>query len=266
MIEVNPTTGATRRVVGGAFSTPGGLAMAMREGREILIVAESNGYRWVDPTTGNVTRSKYNMAFGSSTGVAANDHVIALTNARMGFVQIIDRAANTLLRDMRELKAPYGAVILGDDDIVVADYTSNSVVRIAGGIVTRVATNLAGPVGMAMAEPNAVYVAERSAGVISRILLSDGSREEIVNGLSGPEGVNVLPDGRLVVAEVDGRRVTVIDAKTKARNVIATDLPLGWPISRAPVGMPSGLAVGRDGAIYINCDGDNSIRKIARTN
>jgi sugar lactone lactonase YvrE len=265
VMAVNPATGATRRVTGGAFSTPGGLAMAMRDGRETLVVADSTGYRFVDVSTGAVTRSPFSMQQGSSTNVAADERFIVTTNARMGFAQKINRADGKLMRDVRELKAPYGAAILANGDVMIADYTTGTLIRVGETTLTVVAENLRGPVGLTLEGDEVVYVSERAAGVISRVDLGTKDRREVAKGLQGPEGIALMDDGRLVVAEADGKRVSLVDAARGTTRVIVPDIPFGFPISRAPVGMPSSVAVGRDGAIYVNADGDNSIRKIVRT-
>jgi hypothetical protein len=43
--------------------------------------------------------------------------------------------------------------------------------------------------------------------------------------------------------------------------VIARDLPVGQMFTRtpAPVFMPTGVAAGDDGTIYVSCDRDNSV-------
>jgi DNA-binding beta-propeller fold protein YncE len=264
VIAIDPRSGATRRVAGGAFSTPGGLAIATQDGREVLIVADSTGYRFVDPATGVVTRSPFSMRQGSSTDVAADARFIVATNARMGFVQKIHRATGKLIRDVRDLKAPYGAAILADGDVLVADYTAGTISRIDDAKIVTMAEGLRGPVGLAMDGADGVFVGERGAGMIVRLDLKTGTRRKIARDLRGPEGIALLPDGRIAVAEADANRVSIFDPATGRAAVIADNIPFGFPISRAPVGMPSSVAVGRDGAIYVNADGDNSIRKISK--
>lgn len=264
VIAVDPSTGASRRIVGGEFSTPGGMKMVMLDGRETLIVADSTGYRFVDPADGKVTRPRFDMGVGASLDVAASDDVIAMTDVRFGRVYKIDRRTRKLLQDVRDLKGPYGVLILEDGDLLVADYLAGALVRVGEKTNSVVAQDLRGPVGLVLVAPDAVYVSENTSGTLTRVDLETGAKREVAADLQHPEGLALMKDGRLVIAEAGARRVVAIDLHTQQRSVLASDLPPPIAALRtpSPVGMPTGVAVGRDGAIYISSDGDNSIRKI----
>jgi sugar lactone lactonase YvrE len=94
-----------------------------------------------------------------------------------------------------------------------------------------------------------------------RIDPASGTREVLASGLAQPEGIAVLPDGSIAVAEVGARRLSVIGARGGRPRVIARDLPVGQMFTRtpAPVFMPTGVAAGDDGTIYVSCDRDNSV-------
>lgn len=264
VIAVDPSTGASRRIVGGEFSTPGGMKMAVLDGRETLIVADSTGYRFVDPADGKVTRPRFDMGVGASLDVAASDDVIAMTDVRFGRVYKIDRRTRKVLQDVRDLKGPYGVLILEGGDLLVADYLAGTLVRVGEKANSVVAQDLHGPVGLVLAAPDAVYVSENTSGTLTRVDLTTGTKREVAADLQHPEGLALMKDGRLVIAEAGARRVVAIDLHTQQRSVLASDLPPPVAALRtpSPVGMPTGVAVGRDGAIYISSDGDNSIRKI----
>lgn len=267
VIAVDPSTGASRRIVGGEFSTPGGMKIAMLDGRETLIVADSTGYRFVDPIDGKVTRPRFDMSVGASLDVAASDDVIAASDVRFGRVYKLDRRTRKLLQDVRDLKGPYGLLILEGGDLLVADYLAGTLVRIGEKAKSVVAQDLRGPVGLVLAAPDAVYVSENTSGTLTRVDLKTGSKREMAADLQHPEGVALMKDGRLAIAEAGARRVVALDLHTQQRSVLASDLPPPVAALRtpSPVGMPTGVAVGRDGAIYISSDGDNSIRKIVVT-
>ena len=130
------------------------------------------------------------------------------------------------------------------------------------------AHGLNGPVGLAWAGPAAVYVTETLAGRVARVNLDDGSKIIISTGLAEPEGLTVLTDGRIAVVEVGAQRLIAIDpAIDPARGaveVLARGLPVGNPVARAPapVYVPSGVAQGADGSLYLTGDRDNSILKL----
>jgi glucose/arabinose dehydrogenase len=71
------------------------------------------------------------------------------------------------------------------------------------------------------------------------------------------------PWGSFIVAESAARRLVEIDADGK-RRVVAENLPIG--LAGGP-GMPppyvvTGVAVGRDGSVYMSADGNNAIYRI----
>ena len=81
---------------------------------------------------------------------------------------------------------------------------------------------------------------------MSQINVATGARQVVADGLAGPEGIDVGPDGRLFVAEVGQKRVVAIDPATGAKTVIASNLDIGLPpYPGGPPGLvPTGVAVG----------------------
>jgi gluconolactonase len=63
---------------------------------------------------------------------------------------------------------------------------------------------------------------------------------EVASGLRFPEGPVVMPDGSIVVVEINAGRVTRIDPASGAKTTIAEGL-----------GGPNGLALGPDGMLYL---------------
>ena len=103
---------------------------------------------------------------------------------------------------------------------------------------------------MAQGPGNLIYVTEiagrRGA---SRSMSRTGARKVVADGLAGPEGIDVGPDGRLYVAEVGQKRVVAIDPATGAKTVIASNLDIGLaPFPGGPPALvPTGVAVGEIG-------------------
>lgn len=268
IVVVDPSSGATRRLVGGEFATPGGLALAVLDGREVLAVADSTGYRFVDAETGAVTRPRFDFRVGASLDIAMSDSIIATTDARLGRVQRINRRTRELLQEVRDLRNPYGVLILAGGDLLVAEYGAGNLVRIGVNSSSIVATGLRGPVGLASLDAQTVLVTENTSGRILRVDLRNGNTRQVATGLMGPEGIAIIGRSDVVVAEGKTGRVLQINLRDGRQRELARDLPLAQSAVLTPedVGMPTGIAASRDGSIYISCGGDNSIRRIVQIN
>ncbi|MEO8559498.1 MAG: hypothetical protein ABI439_10580, partial [Rhodospirillales bacterium] len=130
-----------------------------------------------------------------------------------------------------------------------------------------IAKDLAGPVAMVSAGPDAVYVSEIDSGSIVRINLANGAKTVVAANLKGPEGLDVAPDGRIVVAEVGLRRVVAIDPKADPKRppvVLASNLAIGLDGNKVgvPQYVPTGVAVSKSGVVYVSSDIKNAIYKL----
>ena len=97
-----------------------------------------------------------------------------------------------------------------------------------------------------------------------QIDVATGARKVVADGLAGPEGIDVGPDGRLFIAEVGQKRVVAIHPETGAKAVIASNLDIGVPTYNGgpPALVPTGVAVGRSGAVYVTSDIRNALYKL----
>jgi len=118
---------------------------------------------------------------------------------------------------------------------------------------------------MAQGAGNLVYITETAAGAVTQIDLASGARKVVTDGLAGPEGIDVGPDGKLYIAEVGQRRVVSIDPATGDKKVIASNLDIGLPAypGGPPALIPTGVAVGKTGTIYVTSDTRNAIYKLS---
>ncbi len=105
---------------------------------------------------------------------------------------------------------------------------------------------------------------ESGAGRLLRIELASGAPTIVADGLAQPEGIAVMADGRLAVAEVGLRRLVAVDPADGGIVVLARDLPVGDPRAntRAPLHLLTGVAEGADGSLYVTGDRDNSVLKL----
>ena len=133
---------------------------------------------------------------------------------------------------------------------------------------TVVIDKLVGPYGLTWAGNDAVYLSEVFAGMISRIDLKTGQKTVIASGLKFPEGIDTAPDGKIIVAEVGLKQLISIDPASGAVTKIAGGLKIGFPGTPGllPSGIPTGVGVSSDGAIYVTSDIENAIYKFTPVN
>jgi len=263
IVAIDPANGAQRSIVQGRFAAPGGLAFARRDGRATLLVADAMGWREVDVATGVVTMRPFDLLANGSSTIAVSANHIVLGYVRRPSVTVLDRQSGAVQRSFKGFQQPMGVVALDDGTIFVVDYGSGELQQLAATGDGRrvVASGLSGPVGLARDARGRLLVSEATSGRLLRVDPASGAREVLASGLAQPEGIAVLPDGTIAIAEVGARRLSLVGARGGRPRVIASDLPVGQMFTRtpAPVFMPTGVAAGDDGTIYVSCDRDNSL-------
>ena len=262
----NPATNELRTLTSGKLAVPGGIKV---EGDQ-LWVADLFGFRQVDLRSGEV-RDLFRMhATGSqmeypfALGLSAQSFV--LTSWFTGTAQVIDRASLATRTMIHGLKAPVDAVFMPDGSLAIAELASGNVVRASGtGYAERsvIAQGLAGPVQMILARDGMLYVTE-AGGNLVRIDPANGSKTVVASQLALPEGLAQTPWGTIVVAESAARRLSEIDIAANTRRTIADNLPIGLAggPGMPPMYVPTGVAVGADGAVYVSADGNNAIYRV----
>ncbi|EPX63785.1 NHL repeat domain protein [Cystobacter fuscus DSM 2262] len=205
------------------------------------------------------------MTFPMNVSLSAK-HVV-LSSAYLASVQVLERATGDILRTLPNTNGVQGALELPDGTLLVAEAATGRLVKVdaaepAG--TTVLAEGLKGPVGLAAdteAEEPGVYVTEVRSGNVTRVRLSDGARRTVAKGLKAPEGIARHPDGGLIVAEVGRKQLVRIDPATGRSTVLARNLRIGLPESEGlpPGYLPTGVAVGRSGTIYLTSDMESAL-------
>ena len=260
----NPASGELRLLTGGQLSVPGGIKL---DG-DTLWVADLFAFREVNIKSGAVKdvfrMQSSDMEYPFAVGLSAKQ--FALSSWFTGSVQIIDRATRKTVTTIHGLKAPMDTLFLDDGSLVFAEIATGEVTRASGADFKErkvIAKGLAGPVQMMVGKDGALYVTE-AAGNLTRINLADGSKTVVADKLALPEGVAQTPWGTFIVAETAARRLVEIDPANGSRRTVADNLPIGLEAGPGlpPPYVPTGVAVGSDGVIYMSADRNNAIYKI----
>lgn len=270
--EVDAETGAAKQLISGKLALPGGIGVVSDGGKDTIYVADVFAYRTVDGASGEVSETSRMHADGVTleypmSATAKGDDVL-LSSWFTGTVQVIDRRSGKTKEMLHGFKAPHDAIKLDDGSILVNELGSKSLIRASGEHGkdrTVLIAGLEGPVGLVGGPKGAVYVTEAFAGQVSRVE-SNGQKTVVAKDLKMPEGIALAPDGKLVVAEVDAKRLIAIDPQDGKVTEIAGNLPIGMPAAPGglPTNIPTGVGVGATGTIYFSSDVENAIYKVVK--
>jgi sugar lactone lactonase YvrE len=267
--RVDAATGAVTPVVKGKIAAAADLAIA-HDGDQTLHLADVFSYRQVNAATGAV-ETKLRM-FGDvlsyPSGVGVGPKHVVLASLSSDSVQLIDRKSGKSVALLHEFKTPTDAAETSDGRILVLEVRTGSLIALddaKGEKRTTIASGFEQPVAMALDAKGGVYVTS-SDGKVTRVDLASGAKKVVAAGLAGPEGIDVAPDGQLIIAEVGAKRVVSFDPGSGALSIVAEGLPIGLP---APAGqsaafLTTGVAVDAAGTIYVSGDLTNAILKIKR--
>ncbi|MCA1385495.1 hypothetical protein [Bradyrhizobium sp. BRP23] len=270
--EVDPATGQAKQIIIGKLALPGGIGVTSENGKDTIHVADLFAYRTVDGVTGEVTEKARMHAAGTTLeypmSATAKGNDVVLSSWFTGTVQVIDGKTGATRDMLHDFKAPHDGVVLADGSILVAELGTKSLVKVSGEHGkdrTTLIGALEGPMGLVRGAGDEVYVTEAFAGIISKID-STGEKTVIAKDLKMPEGIARTGDGKLIVAEVGAKRLIEIVPESGKVTEIAANLPIG--LTGAPGGLPThiptGVAVGATGAIYVSSDVENAIYKVMK--
>ncbi|HZS03449.1 MAG TPA: hypothetical protein VFD58_01120 [Blastocatellia bacterium] len=152
-----------------------------------------------------------------------------------------------------------------------------AVVTIAGAGPKIAATSLSDPFGVAADGDGNIFVSDGKSGCVYRID-KKGLTEAIAEHLVMPSAIALGPDGTLVVANTGANTIARVDPKRFNPNIrLDTDGPINFdfiagsvkesgdadgPASKARFNAPVGVAIGKDGTIYVADTYNDHIRMI----
>jgi RHS repeat-associated protein len=192
---------------------------------------------------------------------------------------------------------PYGLAVGPDGSLYIADSQNHRVRRVGtDGIITTVAGNgtaafagdngpataaeLNNPVGVAVGPDGSLFIVDQNNNRIrqvrpdGKIVTVAGNGSSTFGGDGGPAtsagllpwGVAVGPDGAVYIADRSNSRIRMVDQNgiitSIAGNGLAGPNGDGVPATTVNLGVPSDVAVGPDGSLYIIVGGPGRVRKV----
>jgi sugar lactone lactonase YvrE len=263
IFEVNRETGELRTVVSGPLTVPAGIAW----NNGTLYVADTFNFSKVDTATGEVGDiSRLISDHEYPTGVTANDRRTIIASANSGLIQFYDPQTEKRTARWEGFVIPSGVVDLPTGEVAVLEGIGRITLASGEHGQTRktLIEGLVDPAGLGWAD-GTFYVSEGAPGTVSKVDGTTGEKTLVADGLAGPEGIALTADGDILVAEV-GKDQLISIAPDGTISVIATDLKMGlvgYP-PFPPSYIPSGVAIGGDGEIYVSSDVENSIYRITK--
>lgn len=242
---------------------PEGLAVFRSDGAETLMVAAGRCVLTIDTASGRAEPLPLRSEIAAPTMLDATAEGVALASLAAGTtLRIYFNENTTTTESLAGFAQPRGIRLLPGGSLLVAESGSGRILRIGPTADSRPVTvveGLDGPVGIVVASPTTAFVSERNAGRITRFSLRSGERTVVATGLAQPEGLALLADRRLVVAETGVRRILAIDPTSGVREVLAEDLPVSddpWTVTD--------VAEGADGTIYVSSDLARTVYRLVR--
>ena len=268
IFEVKPDTGAVRTVVSGPLATPTDLAITEDADGEKLHVADVFAYRVINTADGKITDPlrMYRDETDNQLGIGAGKSKVLITSWAAGMVQVIDRGTGKAVIH-HGYTAPSDALELADGRLIVLEAATGNIRLLGEGDKPGevLVGGLKFPVAMVEAADGKLYVTE-TGGTLQHVDLAAKTLKPVLEGLAGPEGVDVGGDGRVYVAEAGAGRLIAFDPKDGSKAVLAEGLKTGLPAAEGtlPAFTTTGVAVSKkDGAVYVSSDITNAIYKVA---
>ena len=205
-----------------------------------------------------------------SSWVERDGDTLIASSFPFGQLQWIDLRSGRALKTREGFANPYAILRLPDERLLIAEYGSGRILAIDApydGEPAVFAGGLDGPLGLAI-DGDRLFVTEARGGRVTMLSLAGSARREVAAGLNQPEGIALLPDGRLAIAEAGARRLVALDIDTADIHELATDLPIGLPPFMGPpeTFLPTGVAVDSQGNILVTADVGHTVLKLTPVN
>jgi sugar lactone lactonase YvrE len=268
--------GSITEILGGGESRallPGGLKwpldLAIGDDGQLYVADGTNFY--VLPPGGKLR--SIGMLFspgypGFLRGVAAlagGGFAVTTAGGQVALYRPRDKESQVLADGLDQL---YGVAVAPGGAIVVAELGAGRVLSVRSGELKVLAGGLREPLGVAIGPDGACLISETGAGRV--VKLTGAGVETVLDALQRPQGL-VVREGQLYVVDAGAKALIAFDMESKARRIIAADLPVGAPPGVTPKplrGMPpfsgpqgpfAGIAAGPDSTLYLSADAEGSV-------
>jgi sugar lactone lactonase YvrE len=260
--EVLPD-GSLRTVVPGQFQIPFGVGVI----DDTLYTSHLGGVVGFDRKTGDQTshfRAPFGVAgFPATTSMVAWGDNLVLMSILSGQISIWDPETNTAVAEGL-LFSPIDAQPFRGDLIVTQG--NGEIVRVSDQLVPiEVVATVEGATGLAR-RGSSVYVADHDDGAVLRIMKRGkalATPEVVVDGLAGPEGLDIRGNSMYVV-EGAAQSLTKIDLRTGRRSTVGDELGFQEPNPISTYGWFNDVTVSGN-EIYVNADRANVIHEFHRS-
>lgn len=261
------TTDYTKSVVARGQRLAGGIAVLSSPEGDVLFLANGSGVDELDGETGTLRRT-HPALLANVVNLARDGTRLVLLSASENHVVVWDPASDVVVEDHGGYAAPVNAVRF-DGALMIVEQRRGSIARQEnnGDAADTFVTGMRVPAGLA-ATTRDLWVSDWASGTVLQ-LVANGERLvepiEVANGLAQPEGMGVTPDGSLIVAEAGAGRLSRINPKTHAMQVIDDQLGLDAVsgTDANPTGRFAGVAVGACGTIYVSAERTGEVIRYA---
>lgn len=278
---VSNFTGEITEILGGGktrTTLPGGLnwPLDLTVGEEgNLYIADGTYFYLLRPggepqTLGMLFSPGYPGFIRGVSAVGGGEFIVTTANGEVTRYRPADQESEVLAQGFDQL---YGVAVAPGGLIATAEFGTGRVLSVQSGQVGELASGLHQPVGVTFGPDGTCFVAESGAGRI--VSITGSGVDTVVDGLDKPQGI-LVRGTRLYVVDAGTKLLISVDLETKARDIIARDLPVGAPPGVIPKplrGIPpfsgpqgpfAGIAAGPDGTLYLSADADGSVLAIRK--
>jgi len=264
--------GSERRLVEPGFCGPAGIAVGSdgtlyaSDGISMAAVGRDGSQRRV----GMMFDGEF-PGFVRGLAAAATGNLVVTTSS--GDVITYHPTSHHMTEHGKGLQELYGVAVGPGGAIVVAEGGTGRVLVISGKEIKTAASGLARPSGIAAAADGSCFVAEAGKG---RVVHVNGGVNEAVGDLKEPQGL-LLDGDDLYIVDVGAHELVRFSVKSRQRETIASNLPVGAPLGVVPhvlAGIPgllpgpltpfAGITQSHDGTIYVAADAEGSILALRR--
>jgi glucose/arabinose dehydrogenase len=250
----------------GAPVQPGGISVVNSGGQDVLLVAARGCVFTVDARTGTAEVLPTRGDSIAPTMLDGQSNGIAFSSSLSGSVRVID-TEGAVTFNVSGLEQPLGVRLMPGGITLVAEHGTGRILRLGPADDSRprlMADKLEGPVGIAVGDATRGYVTESRAGRVSEFRLDRYEVTVVADGLDRPEGIALLADGRLAVAEVGLRRLVAVDPESGDVTLLADNLPISTPADAGDDGTAAitDVATAPDGTLFVSADLDRTVLRV----